>query len=36
MLANYFKKLNKNERTIIFTAFVAEEIGGTDRNISNN
>jgi putative aminopeptidase FrvX len=28
MLANYFKKLNKNERTIIFTAFVAEEIGG--------
>jgi len=28
MLADYFKKLNKNERTIIFTAFVAEEIGG--------
>jgi Zn-dependent M28 family amino/carboxypeptidase len=29
MLANYFEI--KNERTIIFTAFVAEEIGGTDR-----
>ena len=28
MLANYFKKLNNNERTIIFTAFVAEELGG--------
>jgi hypothetical protein len=28
MLANYFKKLNKNERTIIFTTFVAEELGG--------
>ncbi|SMO53387.1 M28 family peptidase [Solitalea koreensis] len=28
MLANYFKALNNNERTIIFTAFTAEEIGG--------
>lgn len=28
MLAKYFKKLNNNERTIIFTAFVAEETGG--------
>jgi Zn-dependent M28 family amino/carboxypeptidase len=28
MLAKYFKKLNNNERTIIFTAFVAEEVGG--------
>lgn len=28
LLANYFKKLNNNERTIIFTTFVAEELGG--------
>ena len=28
MLANYLKKLNNNERTIIFTTFVAEELGG--------
>ncbi len=28
MLAKYFKKLNNNERTIIFTTFVAEETGG--------
>ena len=28
MLANYFKKLNNNERTIVFAAFTAEEIGG--------
>ena len=28
MLAKYFKKLNNNERTILFTTFVAEEIGG--------
>jgi hypothetical protein len=28
MLADYFKKLNNNERTIIFTTFVAEELGG--------
>ena len=27
MLAQYFKKLNNNERTIIFTTFVAEELG---------
>jgi Zn-dependent M28 family amino/carboxypeptidase len=28
MLAKYFKKLNNNERTIIFAAFNAEEMGG--------
>ncbi len=28
MLARYFKKLNNNERTIIFTTFTAEELGG--------
>ena len=28
MLAKYFKKLNNNERTIIFAAFDAEETGG--------
>ena len=28
MFANYFKKQNNNERTIIFTTFVAEELGG--------
>ncbi|CAN5733133.1 hypothetical protein BH11BAC4_BH11BAC4_04800 [soil metagenome] len=28
MLANYFSKLKNNERTIIFTTFTAEEIGG--------
>ncbi|HRI19343.1 MAG TPA: M20/M25/M40 family metallo-hydrolase [Panacibacter sp.] len=28
MLAKYFKKLNNNERTIIFTTFTAEELGG--------
>jgi len=28
MLAKYFKKLNNNERTILFTTFVAEELGG--------
>lgn len=27
-LAKYFKALNNNQRTIIFTAFTAEEIGG--------
>ncbi|MBE8712973.1 peptidase M28 [Sphingobacterium sp. KB22] len=26
-LANYYKKLNQNERTLIFVAFTAEEIG---------
>lgn len=28
LLANYFNKVNNNERTIIFVAFTAEEIGG--------
>jgi len=28
LLANYFAKLNNNERTLIFVAFTAEEIGG--------
>jgi hypothetical protein len=28
MLARYFKALNNNERTLIFAAFTAEEIGG--------
>ncbi|BAV09011.1 Peptidase family M28 [Filimonas lacunae] len=28
MLANYFKQLHNNERTIVFAAFTAEEIGG--------
>ncbi len=28
MLANYFKKQNNNERSIIFAAFTAEEMGG--------
>lgn len=28
MLANYFSKLNNNERTLIFVAFTAEELGG--------
>jgi len=28
MLANYFKKLGDNERTIVFAAFTAEEVGG--------
>lgn len=28
LLAEYFKKMNDNERSIIFTAFVAEELGG--------
>jgi hypothetical protein len=27
-LANYFAKLNNNERTLIFAAFTAEEVGG--------
>jgi hypothetical protein len=27
MLANYFKKLGNNERTLVFAAFTAEEIG---------
>lgn len=28
MLAKYFKKLNNNERTLVFAAFTAEETGG--------
>lgn len=28
MLAKYFKALNNNERTLVFVAFTAEEIGG--------
>jgi len=28
MLAKYFKKINNNERTLIFAAFNAEEMGG--------
>jgi Zn-dependent M28 family amino/carboxypeptidase len=28
MLANYFKALGNNERTIVFAAFTAEEVGG--------
>ncbi len=28
MLANYFKAMNNNERTILFVAFTAEEAGG--------
>jgi hypothetical protein len=28
MLAKYFKELNNNERTIVFVAFTAEELGG--------
>ena len=28
MLSNYFKKQNNNERTLVFAAFTAEEVGG--------
>lgn len=28
MLASYFKKVNNNERTLVFAAFTAEEMGG--------
>lgn len=28
LLAKYFRKLNNNERTLVFAAFTAEEIGG--------
>ena len=28
LLANHFKKLNNNDRTIVFAAFTAEEMGG--------
>ncbi len=35
MLARYYKALNNNERTLIFAAFTAEEIGGFgSRNFS--
>lgn len=32
MLAKYFKKINNNERTLIFAAFTAEESGGFGSN----
>ncbi len=32
MLANYFSKLNNNERTLIFVAFTSEESGGYGSN----
>ena len=28
MLANHFKKMNNNERTLVFATFTAEEVGG--------
>ena len=35
-LAKYYKKLNNNERTLIFVAFTAEEVGGFGaRNFSS-
>jgi hypothetical protein len=34
-LAKYYKKLNNNERTIIFVAFTAEEIGGYGAKYSS-
>ena len=36
MLANYFSKLNDNERSIIFVAFTAEEIGGYGSRYFSN
>jgi Zn-dependent M28 family amino/carboxypeptidase len=37
MLADYFAKLKNNERTIIFVAFTAEELGGFgSQHFSNN
>lgn len=36
MLAKYFKKLNSNERTIIFSAFAAEEVGGFGATYFSN
>ena len=36
MLANYFSKLKNNERTIIFVAFTAEEIGGFGSQFFSN
>src|SRR5688572_29016986 len=32
ILANYFSKLNNNERTLVFSAFTAEESGGYGAN----
>jgi putative aminopeptidase FrvX len=36
LLAEYFKKINNNERSIIFTAFVAEELGGYGAKYFSN
>lgn len=36
MLADYFSKINNNERTIIFAAFTAEEIGGYGSRYFSN
>jgi acetylornithine deacetylase/succinyl-diaminopimelate desuccinylase-like protein len=33
MLAKYFKAMNNNERTLVFVAFTAEEVGGLARSI---
>ncbi|WP_432708513.1 M20/M25/M40 family metallo-hydrolase, partial [Pedobacter sp.] len=35
-LAKYYKKLNNNERTLIFVAFTAEEIGGFGAKYFSN
>lgn len=32
LLAQYFKQLNRNERTIVFVAFTGEEVGGFGSN----
>jgi hypothetical protein len=36
LLANYFAKQKNNERSIIFTAFTAEEVGGYGSNYFSN
>lgn len=36
MLANYFSKIKDNERTLIFVAFTAEEIGGFGSRYFSN
>ncbi len=36
MLAKYFSQLNNNERTLIFVAFTAEEIGGFGSHYFSN
>lgn len=36
MLARYYKKLNNNERTLVFVAFTAEEIGGFGSRYFSN